>query len=116
VNEEFLLTVMYMAAGIGVVVCVLFLAWFLRAAETVRSQPFRFVCACSALVGLLTLVATIASTGDSSFDIPGPWGKISSSWVDIPLILLGLVGIYVFEIRKPRKLGDRRRGSVLTRS
>ena len=115
-NDEFLLTVMYMAAGIGAVVCVLFLAWFLRAVETVRSQPLRFVCACSAMVGLLILAATIASTGDISFDIPAPWGKISSSWLDIPLILLGLIGIYVFEIREPRKLGNRRRGSALTRS
>jgi hypothetical protein len=108
--DEFLLTVLYMMAGIGAMLYLGYLVWFLHTAESFRESPFLAACASISMVGALLFFGSMVSMGYLSFDVATPWGTIPSEVFGALLALTSLGVRYLGSARKRKK---RLRGSVV---
>lgn len=89
-NDEFLLTILYMMAGIGALLCLVYLVWFMKTAERFRDEPVLAACAWISMTGTLLFFGSMVSMGALSFAIPTPWGALQSEWAGVLLALTGL--------------------------
>ena len=102
-HDEFLLTVLYMMAGIGAMLYLAYLVWFMHTAESFTEAPFLAACAWISMAGALLFFGSMVSMGYLSFEVPTPWGTIPSEWFGALLALLGLGVRYVGVLRKRKK-------------
>jgi membrane protein DedA with SNARE-associated domain len=102
-NDEFLLTVLYMMAGIGALLYLAYLVWFMKTAERFRDEPVLAACAWMSMTGALLFFGSMVSMGYLSFAVPTPWGPMQSEWVGALIALAGLAVRYAVSVRKRRK-------------
>ena len=102
-NDEFLLTILYMMAGIGALLYLVYLVWFMHTAERFRDEPLLAACAWISMTGTLLFFGSLVSMGYLSFSIPTPWGPLQSEWAGALLALSGLAVRSVVSARKRRK-------------
>jgi hypothetical protein len=103
VDEEFLLTILYMAAGIGAVLYLVYLVWFMQTAETFRDAPVMSACAWLSMVGALLFFGSMVTMGQLSFEIPTGWGVIRSDVAGVLLAATSLAARAWFAARKRRR-------------
>jgi hypothetical protein len=106
--DEFLLTVLYMMAGIGAMLYLGYLVWFMHTAERFRESPFLAACAWVSMVGALLFFGSLVSMGYLSFDIRTGWGTIPSEMFGAVLALgsLGVRYAASVHLRKKRLRGS----------
>jgi hypothetical protein len=106
--DEFLLTVLYMMAGIGAMLYLGYLVWFMHTAERFRESPLLAACAWISMIGALLFFGSLVSMGSLSFDIRTPLGTVPSEVFGALLALVSLGVRYAASVRQRKK---RLRGS-----
>lgn len=102
-DEEFLLTILYIMSGTGAILYLVYLVWFMRTVESFREEPFLAVCAWFSMAGALLFFGSMVSMGYLSFAVSTPWGTMQSEWAGALVALLTLAVRYVVSERKRKK-------------
>ena len=102
-DEEFLLTILYMAAGIGAVLYLVYLVWFMQTTETFREAPLMSACAWISMVGALLFFGSMVTMGQLSFEIPTAWGVMRSDVAGVLLAATSLGARAWIAARKRRR-------------
>ena len=102
-DEEFLLTILYMMAGIGAMLYLVYLVWFMHTVESFREQPFLSASAWISMVGALLFFGSVVSMGYLSFAVATPWGTMQSEWAGALIALVALGVRYIVSNRKRKK-------------
>ena len=102
-DEEFLLTLLYMLAGASAVLYLLYLVWFMHTTESFRQEPVLAACAWISMVGALLFFSSMASMGQLAFAIATPWGTVQSDWLGALLAVISLAVRHLLAARKRRK-------------